>query len=175
VLPFRRLEALGSGEDEADEVLSEYLGFLVERGREAPLLRALVDAIADGVLGRCDELLLPRLDGDSGQVESLRSALSARGFAVTSREVTRAPFVELPPRYSEYLGGLSASRRYVVTRSRRDLEAWAGAPLEQRHARTPADLDEGAAILRRLHGERWSTRGERGSFEGLSFARSTRP
>lgn len=169
LLPFRRLEALGSGEDDSDEILSEYLGFVVERGREAVLLAALVDAIADGVLGHCDELLLPRIDGDGGQPEALRRALLARGFEVSNREVTRAPFVKLPSRFSDYLAELSASRRYVVTRSRRDLEAWAGGPIELRHARTAAELVEGAAILRRLHGERWSARGVAGSFEGPLF------
>lgn len=169
VLPFRRLEALGSGEDEADEILSEYLGFLVERGREAPLLQALVNAIADGALGRCDELFVPRIDGDRGHAETLRSALTARGFLVTCEEATRAPFVTLPARYSDYLAGLGSSHRYVVTRSRRDLEAWAGAPIEHRLARTAGELEEGTAILRRLHGERWSARGEQGNFEGPLF------
>src|SRR5262245_12613011 len=33
-IPFRRMELLGSGEDEADEICSEYLNVLAERGFE---------------------------------------------------------------------------------------------------------------------------------------------
>lgn len=169
VIPLRRLEPLGTGEPEADEIFSEYLGFVVERGRAAELVRALVDAIADGALGRFDELVVPRLDGEGAQPELLRDALAARGLRVTVKERTRAPYAALPARFSEYLSRLGSSHRYVLTRSRRDLEAWARGPLELRVARTPAEVEEGAAILRRLHAERWSARGEAGAFGSARF------
>src|SRR4051812_1211500 len=37
-IPFRRLEPLGSGEDEADEVCSDYLGVIVDPASRAEVL-----------------------------------------------------------------------------------------------------------------------------------------
>ena len=38
VLPFRRIEFLASGEEEADEICSDYLDFILLRGRETEAL-----------------------------------------------------------------------------------------------------------------------------------------
>src|ERR1043165_2102324 len=43
-IPFRRLELLASGEREADEICSEYIGVIAEQGREG----AVVEAFAAG-------------------------------------------------------------------------------------------------------------------------------
>src|SRR3954471_8889635 len=39
-IPFRRLELLGTGEPEEDEICSEYLGVLASRGAEREVARA---------------------------------------------------------------------------------------------------------------------------------------
>src|SRR5579871_1053784 len=57
LLPFRRLEPLGSGEPEADAVCSDYLNVIAERGAEAAVARELAAAVAAGKLVAGDELV----------------------------------------------------------------------------------------------------------------------
>jgi CelD/BcsL family acetyltransferase involved in cellulose biosynthesis len=66
---------------------------------------------------------------------------------------------------------LGSSRRYVVTRSLRELEKWSEGKWELRRAGTPLALEEGAAALRELHAERWSADGRSGVFASERFSR----
>src|ERR1700732_1251434 len=74
LLPYERLEFLGSGEDEADEICSDYLDFIVQRGWEAPALEALLRHIRQH--GSGDELILTDVSGDSPCVQLLEGLCS---------------------------------------------------------------------------------------------------
>jgi CelD/BcsL family acetyltransferase involved in cellulose biosynthesis len=63
------------------------------------------------------------------------------------------------------------SRRYVVTRSLRELDAWSTSGWVLRRARTRQELQEGTRVLRALHAERWSAEGRSGVFASQRFAR----
>src|SRR5262249_28748788 len=59
---------------------------------------------------------------------------------------------------------------YLVRRSLRDFDAWAAGTARLHEARTEAELEEGTAILHRLHAERWEgTAG--GTFRSPHFLR----
>src|SRR5439155_22322222 len=60
-LPFRRLELLATGEAEADEICSDYVGLIVERGAEEEVARAFAAALASESMGPRDALLLQSL------------------------------------------------------------------------------------------------------------------
>jgi CelD/BcsL family acetyltransferase involved in cellulose biosynthesis len=80
--------------------------------------------------------------------------------------------VRLPATWDAYLATLERSHRYVVSRSLRELKAWAGASgYELRRATTPEQLAEGRAVLERLHEQRWNDRGRAGVFASERFAR----
>ena len=66
-IPFRRLELIAAGESEDDEILSDYIGVIAERGYEDPVAEALAAEIARGALGGCDEVMLTALDWCSTQ------------------------------------------------------------------------------------------------------------
>src|SRR5262245_19198003 len=53
-IPFRRLEFLGTGEPEADEICSDYLGVVAERGRETEVADAVIASLRRGVFGSWD-------------------------------------------------------------------------------------------------------------------------
>jgi CelD/BcsL family acetyltransferase involved in cellulose biosynthesis len=77
----------------------------------------------------------------------------------------------LPATWSAYLKDLGSSRRYVVTRSLRELEKWAGkGGWAVRSADSPAAFEEGRRVLRELHGERWAAAGRSGVFASTRFA-----
>ena len=159
-IPFRRLEMLGTGEAEADEVCSEYIGPLCRAGHEETVLGALGAALRDGRLGAWDEALFPAMNGDLDLPGRLVSVLGACGLAAREEVTGGAPHIPLPPSWDAYLAALPSNRRYLIRRSLRDFAAWAEGPARLRVATTRAQLAEGRRILLDLHDERWA--GEHG-------------
>jgi CelD/BcsL family acetyltransferase involved in cellulose biosynthesis len=169
-LPFRRLELLASGEDEADEICSDYVGVIAARGFEEPVAHALAAALAGGALGGWDELVMPAMDGSRALPSLVVGALNQAGVRAESRQTGAAPYIPLPSSWDAYLKQLPSSRRYLVNRSLRDFEKWAGGPGELVVVKTRAELDEGKRVLQSLHGERWGAEGRSGVFLSSRFA-----
>jgi CelD/BcsL family acetyltransferase involved in cellulose biosynthesis len=171
-IPVRRVELLATGEDEAEEVGSEYVGGLAIDGRKHTVARVTADALVDGALGEWDELRLPAMSGDDPLVPRLAEALRHRGLPAVVTRSGEAHFVPLPSTWGAYLTELGASRRYIVTRALRELDKWAGkGGWEMRSAVTPADLEDGRRVLLDLHSERWNAAGRAGVFANARFKR----
>jgi CelD/BcsL family acetyltransferase involved in cellulose biosynthesis len=171
-IPVRRVELLGTGEDEADEIASDYVGGLAIEGRQDDVARLVAHALVDGSLGEWDELRLPAMSGEDPLVSKLAEALRARGLAAAVTRSGEAHFVPLPETWSAYLRDLGSSRRYVVTRSLRELDRWASpGGWEVRSAVTATDLEEGRRVLHDLHAERWTAAGRHGAFASPRFKR----
>jgi CelD/BcsL family acetyltransferase involved in cellulose biosynthesis len=167
-VPVRRLELIPSGEDEADEILSDYLSILAARGFEQRVVEGFAEQLLSGALGRWDDLILPRMSTDSVMVPLLDAAFEGTGqhrFELTGG----SPYIPLPSSWDQYLARLSGSRRRLVRTSLRAFEEWCGGRLELHVARTPAELDEGMRILRDLHQERWREAGKPGVFSSHLF------
>jgi CelD/BcsL family acetyltransferase involved in cellulose biosynthesis len=168
-VPFRRIELLATGESEADEIVSDYLGVIAERGYERPVADALAEGLRRGTLGACDEIVLGALDGDDPMVPAMAGALGAQGMTVEQAATTPSPYIKLPATWEAYLAALSGSGRYLVNRSLRDFDKWAGGDVEVVRVRTPGDLEEGKRILVLLHEQRWTASGEAGVFASRLF------
>jgi hypothetical protein len=170
-IPVRCLELLGTGEDESDEICSEYVGALVAHGHEDGVASVTARALRDGSLGAWDELHMPRMSGEDPFVPKLAAALSAAGVAASIRQSGTCPYVPLPSTWEDYLRALPSARRYVVTRSLRELEQWAGKGGFTLHrVRTTEELAQGKRILHELHAERWRAAGRSGVFSAARFA-----
>ena len=172
VLPIRRLELLATGEDQADEICSDYTGAIVAPGYEAEVAETTVRLLAGGRLGGFDDLVMARMSGDDPFTGALAAALGQAGLHASLEKEGSCPYVPLPSTFDAYRQSLDGDRRYVVTRSLRELEKWAGpAGYSRVVARTPAQLAEGRTILHSLHGERWSANGREGVFASERFTR----
>lgn len=172
VLPIRRLELLATGEAQAEEICSDYTGAIVASGYEAEVAEATVKVLLGGRLGEFDHLVMPRMSGDDPFPGALAAALGRAGLQTSLEPGISCPYVPLPSTFDAYRQSLDRDRRYVVTRSLRELEKWAGpAGYSRVVARTPAQLAEGRAILHSLHGERWSANGHDGVFASPRFTR----
>lgn len=169
LIPFRRLEPLGTGEAESDAICPDYLNVLAERGTESALASALVEVLADGALGTWDELVIPKMDGEGTMPSLLADAFTSAGCSAQLRETDAAPYIPLPPTWEAYLQALSPSRRYYINRSLRDFEKWAGGPADVHCAASPADLEEGRRILVQLHQQRWTEADRSGVFSSPRF------
>lgn len=171
VIPMHRLELLATGEPEQDEIYSEYLNLIGERGQESRVARALVTALREGALGPWDELLLDMLDGLSPMTRALLHELRR---ARLLREMTPhkpCPYIPLPATWEAYLGQMSSSRRYFIKRTVKAFEQWAGKELSLARASNEAELERGFDILVALHGERWQQAGHQGVFSSERFRR----
>lgn len=170
VIPFRRVELLATGEKDEDEIMSDYLGVIAERGYEEDVAGLIAGRVAQGGLGACDEVVLAAVDGDDPMTPIFRRALARVGMRVEETGSTPSPYVRLPATWEDYLAGTSRSGRYFVNRSLRDFERWAGADSEVVRVKTPADLEEGKRILVGLHQQRWQAQGQAGVFASRLFS-----
>lgn len=154
VLPIERLELLGSGEAEADEICSEYLGVLAESGQEEEVASAVIGCVA-AAFPDADELLLPAMNGDDPGLRGIERALAREGFGVERNTDVGAPYIPLPSSFEGYLAALPSADRYRVRRSLRDFDRWAGKTAKLHWVATPEQLATGMKILEELHAERW--------------------
>jgi len=168
-IPFRRLELLGSGEPEADEICSDHLGLIAESGRETDVAEALASGLENGLFGAWDELVLTSLDGDDPTLAALERALAPTAVSLQRTITGECPYVSLPKAFDDYLVSLRSEHRYLVRRALRDVERWAGTDLTVHEVRRPEELAAGRRVLETLHGERWRARGKSGVFVSPRF------
>jgi CelD/BcsL family acetyltransferase involved in cellulose biosynthesis len=171
-IPVRRIELLATGEDEADEICSDYVGALVAPGFEGQVARATAAALHEGAIDDWDELRMPAMNGEDPFVARLAEELRERVRDASVDASGECPYVPLPGSWEAYLHALGSDSRYVVARSLRELEKWAGkGGWELRVARTEGELAEGMRILRDLHAGRWAAEGHAGVFASVRFTR----
>ena len=169
--PFRRLELMGTGEPERDEVYSEYVDLPVRPGVESRR-RGMVESLADELLNvnrehRWDDLVLHRVRPDSVAYVALRKQAEQRGLSVSHLSSGVCHFVTLPSTVEEYESQLSGHRRKRIRRGIRCLEKMGEVHFAKaetvEHALATLDLLAG------LHQARWTARGAAGNFASTLF------
>jgi CelD/BcsL family acetyltransferase involved in cellulose biosynthesis len=168
-IPLRRLELLASGEAEEDEICSDYLNPIAERGYEVAVARALARGLASGVLGAWEEVMLRPLDGDAPIAQALVTALADQGYGVEAQELPPSWYIPLPGRWEDYLASLGSSERYMVRRSLRDFDTWAAGQARVERVTSAAELSRGVGILLALHEQRWRADAQGGVFASQRF------
>ena len=172
VLPFERLELLCTGESEADEICSPYVGIVAAQDREDDVADTLADLLKRGRLGIWDELVMSALPDGDPMLEPLSQALQRRRMTPELTETARSALIELPNSWDAYLKSLSSSHRYFVRRTVRDLEKWAGTGgYELKVASGAEALERAKEVLYPLHAERWSEESHPGVFASDRFRR----
>lgn len=171
---FKRLEVLASGEDEADESCSDYLGLIAEKGREREVVAAFASALGSNVLGAWDELVIPAMNGDSPVPAMLKEELERNGLLVSLEEKDTSPYVALPKTWDEYLGLLKQSKRGQLRKSLRAMDKWAGGSPVIERVTSLDQLEKGKDILLALHKERWAAGGAGGIGEGVFSSKKYR-
>jgi CelD/BcsL family acetyltransferase involved in cellulose biosynthesis len=170
-LPFRRLELLASGEPDGEGIFSNHIGIAAERGCEDKIANALAAAIAAGVFGSWDEVVLPMMSGDTAMPDRLVEAFRAAGYNAESTVTAGAPYIPLPATWDEYLQQLPSKQRKNLKRQLRLFDRWSGDTTELECIASPAELERGMKILIDLHHARWAGDQQTGVFRAPLFLR----
>jgi CelD/BcsL family acetyltransferase involved in cellulose biosynthesis len=161
---LRTVHFLGTGEREADEIVSEYLGWLA-----APEALETVTTIVGQVLrdraNDWDRIRLVNVMPEQDLHVRLPRELTpvSQQVAVSPRPTFRIAVRPL----EEYLAGLSSGN--FRHRCRRALRAGAEAGVELVTVTRPEEARALFPVLARLHQQRWSERGQPGAFDSPVF------
>ncbi|MBI3649762.1 MAG: GNAT family N-acetyltransferase [Acidobacteria bacterium] len=167
VLPFRRLEFLASGEDEADEICSDYLDFILRRGRESEaldlMLRYLYENDADW-----DEILFTDMCGESANLPLIKAF--CEDYEINLRQVRdeMAIFLPLPNSFAEVMQNVGGHFRRRIRQDRKAFANYGGAV---RVIKKADEFAAGFTALVDLHQGRWTARGNTGVFSSEKFLR----
>jgi CelD/BcsL family acetyltransferase involved in cellulose biosynthesis len=167
LLEYRRLEFLASGEDEADEICSEYLDFILRRGREREALEAIMRQIGEEER-EWDEMLLTDVRGESESLAHLSSLCGLIGIKEHLVRNQTSIYVPLTDSWETFVKALGAGFRKKIERDRK---AMAASGRELRIIESEEGFDEQFDILVKLHQARWTARGEPGVFASQKFTR----
>jgi CelD/BcsL family acetyltransferase involved in cellulose biosynthesis len=167
VLPYRRLEFLASGEDEADEICSEYLDFILRRGREREALEHIFNYLHKNS-AEWDELLLSDIRADSPNLSLLERMCEASGTKLSVLRKQKSSYLPLADDFESYLMRLSKKFQSNLRRERRVAEKNEGS---LRIIDSLDGFEENFEILIRLHQSCWTERGQPGVFASERFTR----
>ncbi len=159
------LRFIGSGEDEADEVVSEYLDILVETGSEDIVVQEILNWISFQTNWR--RLLFENVLQDS-IVLRLCEKLPAK-YSQRTRRIGFKYSVPLTGSFDDYLQRLSKSRRKRIALSERRLDKEGGHVLMT--SRGPADFEHSFKMLADLNRERWTSKSKPCVFDSERFSR----
>lgn len=164
LLPFRRLEFLASGEEEADEICSDYLDFILQGGREGDALTAILQFIRED--GDWDEMLLTDVLGESASLDVVKSFCDVRGITVQTVREQIALYLPLDNGFSEVLTQVGSSFRRRIKQDRKTFATYGGQIRIVKHLE---DFETAFATLIDLHQVRWTARGKPGVFASEKF------
>jgi CelD/BcsL family acetyltransferase involved in cellulose biosynthesis len=156
------LRFLGSG-----EVCSEYLGFVLRRGREQQSSRQLLDFLLHDSTIDWRQLRLTHVVADTATAMALQTSLpgSARTFRV-DRAAT-SWHIELANSWDAFLKSVGGKRRGKIRRALREFDEH---KFEYHEITRETEIAAAWDDLTRLHQARWEQQGKPGCFASHRFA-----
>lgn len=150
LLPFRSLEFLGTG-----FVGSDYLDFIIRRGREEVALEAIERFL------RAERYMLELSQVRRGGSHASRVAarLAGNGWTLSATATNVCPYVSLAGHtITSYLATLSSQHRYNYQRRKKNLAKTFAVRFEA--AAVESEREQALDVLLHLHDLRWQQRGE---------------
>lgn len=160
------LEFLASGEDEVDEICTDYLNFIVRRGLEEKVIPCILEYLVNDLADDWDEVVLDCILGASENLKYLRAA--AEALRLGYREIDKGPcyYITLPGSWDEFLNGLKTMKREF----RYDLKKLSSlGNVTYKGVEKAEELEEGLRTFSELHQRRWVGKGEAGAFSSEKF------
>mgnify|MGYP000125133391 CR=1 FL=1 len=106
--------------------VADYLDFIIARGWEEAVYRALIECLADDLWSEWDLLDLCNIHQDSPTLVLLPTLAQERGWITSITRDDVCPIVKLPATWEDYLEQLDKKDRHELRRKLRRAEAMAG-------------------------------------------------
>jgi len=165
---IRQIAFLDFGEDEADEICSEYLNFIICQGREAEAIPCIFDYLVRDLWNAWDEIFLDAILGTSETAIQFKT-VAKRNAKVAYRETSRGfcDYVSLPERFDILMNGRSSHFRNQYQHSLKKITLQG--KLVYAGVHDSSELEHGLEILETLHQKRWVKKGKPGVFSSDKF------
>lgn len=165
---FRRMELMGTGEEEWEEVFSEFVDMPARPGTQ----REVLNGLAKSVLAlrrehRWDDVVLRQVQPASAVCQAFQEAAAEPGLGVALLHAGKSPYVVLPDSLDEYERQLTRDMRRQVRRGFRHLNNMG--PVSFQKAQTEGEALSTLTRLAELHQARWAAKGEEGAFASSRF------
>jgi CelD/BcsL family acetyltransferase involved in cellulose biosynthesis len=165
ILSYNRIEFLASGEDEEDEICSEYLNIITKKGKEEEVVNAMVEYFEKN--NSWDEIILNELSADNINTKVLIDKLKKSTLFYSVKEQGCSYYIDLPDSWSDMLKRLSANFRYKINRDKKLLGQ--KGEVNFKVVKEYKDLERIFDRLVFLHQKRWNMIGKSGSFASNKF------
>lgn len=164
-IPAHQIRFLATGEDERDEICSDYLDIIVREGeKEDQLLQLLFEFLLK--MNEWDEILLENLREDSVAFRFLNN-LKGNNLKKLVDQKGQGLYLELTHKWSDLMMSLSNTQRYKIKRTLRELEGLGQLRFEI--VMDEEGLDKTFKDLTELHQKRWRKKGKPGVFSSHKF------
>ncbi len=164
LLSLRRLEFLATGEDEADELCSDYLDFICVRGREEEALGAILQTLhADA---DWDEMWLPEMSAQSVNLPLLKTFCARQETHTEARGEALTLYLPLNQSWENLLQNTGSDFRRRIRQDRKRFAEYGG---EIRRIDTEDGFAAAFEQLITLHQARWTGRQRPGVFASQRF------
>lgn len=143
---------------------SDFLGFIIQQGREPEALAAFGEVLQQN--SGWERLILDDVDGDSTLVSRFRGLGLTAGYYVSQRRASTCPAMTLPATWDEFMGQPDKIFKRIVQRE-------CVKKLHKRHqvelllSVGDQPLDPWLQKLFDLHTERWHSVGQPGAFDDV--------
>ena len=158
-LSFRVIALLGDGSYDSD-----YLDWISVAGTEETVSAAVMDHLA-AHSDEWDVLLVNEIPESSPHLDAIREYSQRRGWYRNETEVSCA-YVDLPPKWNQYLQSLKPRMRTKIRSLTRALEESHEIRYEQ--CERTSDLPERLGSLFELHEKRWQRENKPGVFASMA-------
>ncbi len=162
-LTRRQLRFIGAGEDEWEEVATEYLDIIALPGVENAVCELLSNKLAN--IGLCWELLITEnVLEDSVLIRQLLPLLADNQYGLIKSKSGQRYRIGLPSSWGAYEATLGKSMRRKMRQSKKRICALDGHKTE-----TIQDIERGFSELKILHEKRWRKKNMQGAFSSPKF------
>lgn len=164
---LKQLEFLATREDEADEICSDYLNFIIMKDHEHDVLTCIMDYLVNDITGQWDEIYLDNVLSTSVEMKEIEGIVTGYPLRYESAFKTNCYYIELPDTWDELLAGQSKKQRRNINTSFKLLEKDGNFTFVD--VTDEPSLERGLEALTELHQSRWNEKGEPGVFSSNKF------
>ncbi len=161
-VPFWRIELLGTGEDEKDEICSDYLDLIVKEGKESGAIEAIFTFLTNRPRD-WDEIIFADTIETSPNINGLMERFRNASYMVDSSQKIPCPYISLPGKQEDLIKKVKTR----FNRQKRLIEQ--EGTIEYSLVTQKDEFDDVFNRMVALHQRRWVSKGKSGCFVSSRF------